>query len=65
MKIVADRIENGYIIAELEDGSFEKLPLSFAPDAKEGDVIHITIDHNETENVKDQLKKRLDALFDK
>ncbi len=65
MKIVADRIEGGYIVAELSDGRKENLPLVFAPDAKEGDVIDISIDKNSTKECKETVRNRLDRLFDK
>ena len=65
MKIVADRIEGGYIVAELSDGRKENLPLVFAPDAKEGDVIDISIDKNSTKECKETVRSRLDRLFDK
>lgn len=65
MKIVVDRIEGGYIIAEFSDGKKENLPLAFAPDAKEGDIIDISIDENNTKECKESMKNRLDRLFDK
>ena len=65
MKIVADRIEGGYIVAELSDGRKENLPLVFAPDAKEGDVIDISIDKNSTKECKETVRNRHDRLFDK
>ena len=65
MKIVVDRIEGGYIVAELSDGRKENLPLVFAPDAKEGDVIDISIDKNSTKECKETVRNRLDRLFDK
>jgi len=65
MKIIVDRIEGGFIVAELSDGKCENLPLVFAPDAKEGDVIDISIDEKKSKECAQSVKDRLDRLFDK
>ena len=65
MKIVVDRIEGGYIIAEFSDGRKENLPHIFAPDAKEGDIIDISIDKESSKECDETIKDRLDRLFDK
>ncbi len=65
MKIVVDRIENDYIVAEFPDGSKENLPLCFAPDAKEGEVIDISTDEKKSKEIAETVKDRLDRLFDK
>ena len=65
MKIVVDRIESGYIIAEFSDGRKENLPHIFAPDAKEGDIIDISIDKESSKQCDETIKDRLDRLFDK
>lgn len=63
MKVTADRIENGFIVAELPDGSFADLPLCFAPQAHEGDIINIDIDLAATHNRSGEVRARLDKLF--
>ena len=65
MKVTADRIENGFIVAELPDGSFADLPLCFAPQAKEGDIINIQVDEAETSERAANMRTRLDSLFGK
>ena len=64
MKITVDRIEGGFIVAELPDGSFANLPLCFAPQAKDGDVIVIEKDDDETQRRCEKIKSRMNRLFD-
>ena len=65
MKIIVDRTEGEYIIAELPDGTFAELPVVFAPGAKDGDVISIEIDREETGRRSEKIKSRMDRLFNK
>lgn len=65
MKIIVDRTEGEYIIAELPDGTFAELPVVFAPGAKDGDVISIEIDREETGRRSENIKSRMDRLFNK
>ncbi len=64
MKVVIDRIEQGYAVCELPDGSMKNMPLEFLPECKEGDVVVIEIDKKETEDRQSRIKKKLDSLFD-
>ena len=64
MKIIADRIEGDFIVAEMPDGSFANLPRVFAPGAKEGDFINIETDENLTEIKNNEIKSRLEGLFE-
>ena len=64
MRVVIDRIEGNFAVAELPDGSMKNLPLEFVPDCKEGDIVYITIDKEETEKVKKEIEIKLDSLFD-
>ena len=43
MKVVIDRFEGSYAVVEINKGKFVNLPKELVPDAKEGDVIVITI----------------------
>ncbi len=65
MKVTADRIENGFIVAELPDGSFADLPQCFAPQAREGDIINIDVDAAATAERGAQMRARLNRLFDR
>ncbi|MBQ8525230.1 MAG: DUF3006 domain-containing protein [Clostridia bacterium] len=65
MKITVDRIEGSFIVAELPDGSFGNLPLIFAPDAREGDIISIETDKEESQQRSEEIKSRMSRLFNK
>ncbi len=63
MKLIIDRFENEWCVCEYEVGKTLDLPRALIPsDAKEGDVLRISIDKSETENRKEyaeQLRKKL------
>ena len=63
MQVVVDRIEEDYIIVELEDGSVVDVPKILIPGAKEGDVIDIYINRDETDKKNTEVKKLMDDLF--
>lgn len=65
MKITVDRIEEKFIVAELPDGTYANLPIVFAPDAAEGDIIVIETCKEETQNRSAEVKARMRRLFDK
>ena len=61
MYVTIDRFEGDFAVAETEDNIFVNLPRCIVPDAKEGDVILITIDNDETA----KRKKKIDGLMNK
>ena len=63
MQVVVDRIEEDYIVVELEDGSVVDVPKVLIPGAKEGDVIDIYINRDETDKKNTEVKKLMDDLF--
>ena len=56
MKFIIDRFEGDYAVVELENGEFADMPKVFVPNAKEGDVVTITVSED-----KDR-KKRIEDL---
>lgn len=56
MKVIIDRFEGDYAVVELENGEFADMPKVFVPNAKEGDVVTITVSED-----KDR-KKRIEDL---
>ena len=56
MKVIIDRFEGDYAVVELENGEFADMPKVFGPNAKEGDVVTITVSED-----KDR-KKRIEDL---
>ena len=63
MKVIIDRFEGDYAVVEVNVGKFVSLPRILVPDAKEGDVISITIDKEETERRKKHIRNLMDNLF--
>ncbi len=56
MKVIIDRFEGDYAVVELENGEFADMPKVFVQNAKEGDVVTITVSED-----KDR-KKRIEDL---
>ena len=53
-RLIIDRLENGFAVCEIEEGSFADIPEKVLPDGvKEGDVITISVDKSETEKRKE------------
>ncbi len=64
MKWIVDRFENDYAIIELEDGTLVNvLKCALPKDISEGDVIRLEIDKGETDEKREDMKKRLKNLF--
>ncbi len=63
MKVIIDRFEEDYAVVELPDKSLINMPKVLVLDAKEGDVIDISIDRKQTKERKDEIAKLADSLF--
>ena len=63
MEAIVDRIEKDILILELSDKSTIKFPKKFLADAEEGDVITFSINKDETEKRKKEIKQRVDRLW--
>lgn len=63
MEVIVDRFEGDYAIIELDIGKFVSVPKELFPNAKEGDIVDITILHSKTEERKDKIKNLMDELF--
>lgn len=64
MKVIIDRFEGDYAIVETENKEMVELPITLIPDAKEGDIINITIDSEETKNRKEYIQNLMDDLWE-
>lgn len=65
MKITIDRFEGDYAIVELEDMTIVDMPRQLMPKgAKEGDILSIEIDANETKARKERIAKLMDNLWE-
>lgn len=63
MKVIIDRFEGDYAIVELDVGKFVHLPKVLVPDAKEGDVVEIRVNSDETKKRKEHITQLMDNLF--
>lgn len=63
MEVVIDRFEGEYAVVEIDKDKFENLPRILVPDAKEGDVVKIIIDHDKTKKRKEHISNLMDNLF--
>lgn len=64
MKVIIDRFEEGFAVVELDAGNMVNMPRALLPqEAKEGDVIDISIDLSETEKRKKSIASLMNNLF--
>ena len=64
MKIIIDRFEGAFAVVETEDKQMINLSQKLIPtDAKEGTVLSILIDQEETIARSKEVSKLLDQLF--
>ena len=63
MKIIIDKFEGDFAVCEIEKGRFVNVPKCLFEDAKEGDVISITVDKDETEKRKEKIENLMNDLF--
>ncbi len=62
--MVIDRFEGEFAVIELEDKSLVNVPIKILPpDAKEGDIISITINKEATNKAEKEMTTRLKNLF--
>lgn len=64
MKWIIDRIEDDFAVIETENEKVFSIPLAIIPkNAKEGDVVFVTIDKTETLNRKERINSLMNDLF--
>ena len=62
--LIVDRIEADFAVCEIEEGRFADIPLKALPNGvKEGDVIHISVETEETEKRKNNINNLMKSLF--
>ena len=65
MNIIIDRIEENFAVVELKDKKMINMPIELLPlGAKEGDVLSITIDKNETEARRERINNLMNDLWE-
>ena len=63
MQVIVDRVEEKFLVVELETGKVVNMPQELAPEAQEGDVITITISKEETKKRKENITKLMAEVF--
>ena len=63
MRVIVDRFEGDLARVELDEGIFYDIPKVLVPDAKEGDVIDIIVNHEETDKLKSEVDSLINDLF--
>lgn len=64
MHFIIDRFENEYALVEMENKTIVSLPKILLPiNAKEGDILEISILKNLTEQRRKEIKKLSDELW--
>ena len=63
MTFTIDRIEDNYIIVELENGKTVDIPKELIPNAKENDIYTITLNESEMEKRKNNINNLINDLF--
>lgn len=64
MKVIVDRFEGDYAVVEIAIGKCVNIPRVLVPDAKEGDIIKIEIEKEETEKRKKYIKDLMNNVFE-
>ncbi len=63
MRVIINRFEGDYAVVEIEEGKFVNLPKILVEEAKEGDVVDISVNSSETEKRKIEVQNLMDQLF--
>jgi len=64
MKYTIDRFEADFAVVELENKQFVNIPRSAIPSkAKEGDIISVEVDQEETKAQEKNIKKLMDDVW--
>lgn len=65
MKFIIDKIEESFVVVELKDKKMINMPIELLPlGAKEGDVLSIAIDKNETKLRRERINNLMNDLWE-
>lgn len=65
MKIIIDRYEEEFVVVELENKQMINIPKAIIPtNAREGDVISIEVDIDESTERKKKISNLMDELWE-
>ncbi|CDZ23914.1 hypothetical protein CCDG5_0785 [[Clostridium] cellulosi] len=64
MKYTIDRFEGNFAVVELENGKFADIPrIAIPAEAREGDIIEVTVNKSETEKRRNEIREMEENLF--
>ena len=63
MELIVDRIEGDFVIVEYDNGKITELPKDLFENVKEGDIVNLDIDEEETQKRKENIQTLMDDLF--
>ena len=63
MKLIIDRVEGEWLVAQMPDGDMVQLPRKLLPEAKDGDVVVIEIDPSERAKREQAVQQLMSELF--
>ena len=63
MTFTIDRIEDNYLIIELENTNTISIPKELIPNAKENDIYTITLNKEEMKKKKNNINNLINELF--
>ena len=63
MKVVIDRFEADYAVVELPDGTTAVISRVLLPEAKEGDVVEVVVNHSETAKRRKKIAKLAEEVW--
>ncbi len=62
-KLTVDRIEGGKVVLENEDGKTAPVDSFLLPEVSEGDILEISVNHDETEKRQASARERMNRLW--
>lgn len=64
LKVIIDRFEVDFAIVETLEKAMYNIPIVLVPGSREGDVISIIIDEDETQKRKDNIQRIMNDLWE-
>jgi len=65
VRVIIDRFEGEVVVVELEQGVFIQVNKKiFPPEVKEGDIVSINIEKEETEERSKHIQKLMDDMWE-
>lgn len=65
MKVIIDRFEGEFAVVEMDDRKKVNMPKILIPKAKEGDIIEIKVDSDETNKRREEINKLMNDVWNR